>query len=71
MFEAGEDPLFIARRFVRIAGEDIGLADPTALNFAVSTMQGNFQSLAGRGRSSALLLHGVASHSVKRYGATK
>ena len=46
MFEAGEDPLFIARRFVRIAGEDIGLADPTALNLAVSTMQGDFQSCA-------------------------
>ena len=46
MFEAGEDPLFIARRFVRIAGEDIGLADPTALNLAVSTMQGDFHSCA-------------------------
>ena len=40
MFEGGEDPLFIARRFVRIASEDIGLADPHALTQAVSTMQG-------------------------------
>ena len=40
MFEGGEDPLFIARRFVRIASEDIGLADPNALTLAVSTMQG-------------------------------
>ena len=31
MFDAGEDPLFIARRVVRMATEDIGLADPQAL----------------------------------------
>jgi putative ATPase len=31
MFDAGEDPLFIARRVVRMAVEDIGLADPQAL----------------------------------------
>jgi putative ATPase len=31
MFDAGEDPLFIARRVVRMASEDIGLADPQAL----------------------------------------
>ena len=31
MFDAGEDPLFIARRIVRMASEDIGLADPQAL----------------------------------------
>jgi putative ATPase len=31
MFDAGEDPLYIARRVVRIAVEDIGLADPQAL----------------------------------------
>ena len=40
MFEGGEDPLFIARRFVRIASEDIGLADPNALTQAISTIQG-------------------------------
>ncbi len=31
MFDAGQDPLFIARRVVRMASEDIGLADPQAL----------------------------------------
>jgi len=31
MLEAGEDPLYIARRVVRMAVEDIGLAEPTAL----------------------------------------
>jgi putative ATPase len=31
MFDAGEDPLFIARRVMRMASEDIGLADPQAL----------------------------------------
>src|SRR5579864_287994 len=31
MLEAGEDPLYVARRLVRMAVEDIGLADPTAL----------------------------------------
>ncbi len=31
MLEGGEDPLFLARRMVRMASEDIGLADPTAL----------------------------------------
>jgi putative ATPase len=31
MFDAGEDPLFIARRVVRMASEDVGLADPQAL----------------------------------------
>ena len=31
MIESGEDPLYIARRVVRMAVEDIGLADPNAL----------------------------------------
>lgn len=31
MLEGGEDPLFLARRMIRAASEDIGLADPTAL----------------------------------------
>src|SRR5262245_5526462 len=39
MLEAGEDPLYIARRIVRFASEDVGLADPTALPLAVSAMQ--------------------------------
>jgi putative ATPase len=36
MLDAGEDPLFIARRVVRMAAEDIGLADPQALVVAVA-----------------------------------
>jgi putative ATPase len=36
MLEAGEDPLFIARRMIRFASEDIGLADPHALQVALS-----------------------------------
>ena len=36
MLEAGEDPLYIARRIVRFASEDIGLADTNALNVAVN-----------------------------------
>jgi len=36
MLEAGEDPLFIARRLIRFASEDIGLADPGALVQATS-----------------------------------
>ena len=39
MLEAGEDPLYIARRIVRFASEDIGLADPRALELAVSVFQ--------------------------------
>ncbi|MGB9679812.1 MAG: replication-associated recombination protein A [Minisyncoccia bacterium] len=36
MLEAGEDPLYIARRMIRFASEDIGLADPKALDIAVA-----------------------------------
>ena len=39
MLEAGEDPLFIARRLVILAAEDIGLAEPMALTVAVATQQ--------------------------------
>ena len=39
MFEAGEDPRFIARRLIVSASEDIGLADPTALPTAVAAAQ--------------------------------
>ncbi|MGE5196343.1 MAG: replication-associated recombination protein A [Anaerolineae bacterium] len=35
MLNAGEDPLFISRRIVRMASEDIGLADPAALQIAL------------------------------------
>lgn len=39
MLESGEDPLYIARRLVRFASEDIGLADPQALIQAVAAFQ--------------------------------
>jgi len=39
MFDAGEDPLFIGRRLVRMASEDIGLADPQALAIALSAKE--------------------------------
>lgn len=39
MLEAGEDPLYIARRIIRFSSEDIGLADPRALEIAVSAYQ--------------------------------
>ena len=39
MLEAGEDPLFVARRMVILAAEDIGLADPHALGVAVAAQQ--------------------------------
>ena len=39
MLEAGEDPLYIARRMVRFASEDVGAADPAALGYAVDAMQ--------------------------------
>jgi len=36
MLEAGEDPLYVARRVVRMAVEDIGLADPNALSLCMA-----------------------------------
>lgn len=39
MFTAGEDPLFIARRVVRMAVEDVGLADPEALQQALAAKE--------------------------------
>lgn len=46
MLEAGEDPVFIARRMVILASEDIGNADPQALQVAVAAMQAvNFVGL--------------------------
>jgi putative ATPase len=39
MLEAGEDPLYIARRLIRFASEDIGMADPQALVIATSAQQ--------------------------------
>ena len=39
MLEAGEDPLFIARRLIRFASEDVGLADYKALTVATNAYE--------------------------------
>ena len=39
MLEAGEDPIYIARRVTRFASEDVGLADPRALELCVSAFE--------------------------------
>ena len=39
MLEAGEDPLYVARRMIRFASEDVGNADPQALEIAVAAQQ--------------------------------
>ncbi len=39
MLEGGEEPLYIARRLVRIASEDVGQADPSALGICIAGMQ--------------------------------
>ncbi len=39
MLDGGEDPLYIARRLVRFASEDVGMADPSALQTAVAVYQ--------------------------------
>ena len=39
MLEAGEDPLYVARRVTRFASEDVGLADPRALELCVAAFQ--------------------------------
>jgi putative ATPase len=39
MVEAGEDPLYIARRLIRFASEDVGMADPQALVIAMAAQQ--------------------------------
>lgn len=39
MLEAGEDPLYIARRVTRFASEDVGLADPKALEISIAAYQ--------------------------------
>jgi len=39
MLDAGEDPLYIARRMIRFASEDVGMADPQALQVALAAME--------------------------------
>jgi putative ATPase len=58
MIEAGEDPLFILRRMVILASEDIGNADPRALQMAVAALQG-FQ-LVGMPEGRIIMAQAVA-----------
>jgi len=58
MVEAGEDPLFIARRMVIFASEDIGLAQPTALVVANAVFQAC--QVIGYPECAINLAHGVA-----------
>ncbi|MBD3418452.1 AAA family ATPase [Candidatus Micrarchaeota archaeon] len=85
MLDAGEDPLFIARRMVILASEDIGNADPQALVVAVAAMQAvHFVGLpeAQLNLSQAVIYLALApknnaeytailraQHDVKQYGA--
>jgi putative ATPase len=39
MLESGEDPMYLARRIVRFASEDVGLADPRALTLAIAAKE--------------------------------
>jgi putative ATPase len=58
MLEAGEDPLFIARRMVIFASEDVGLADPNALPLAVAVKDA--VHFVGLPEARINLAHGVA-----------
>lgn len=57
MLEAGEDPIFIARRMVVFASEDIGNAEPTALTVAISVFQA--VQIIGLPEAAINLAHGV------------
>jgi putative ATPase len=57
MAEAGEDPRFLARRLVILASEDIGLADPSALQTAVAAAQA--VQIVGWPEASITLAHAV------------
>lgn len=57
MVQSGEDPLFIARRMVIFASEDIGLKDPTALNVANSVFRAC--EIIGYPECAINLAHGV------------
>ncbi len=58
MLEGGEDPLFIARRMVIFASEDVGLADPQALPLAVAVQQA--VHFVGMPEARIALAHGAA-----------
>ena len=85
MLEAGEDPMFVARRIVILAAEDIGLADPQALSVAVAAQQATHLIgmpectlvlseaaiyLARAPKSnSAMKAYGAATEAVREHGA--
>jgi putative ATPase len=75
MLESGEDLMFIARRLVILAGEDVGLADPQALSIAVAAQQaahfvGMPEALFPLTEATLYLATAPKSNSVKRaYGA--
>lgn len=74
MLQSGEDPLYVARRMVRMASEDIGLADDSCLPFAVSTFQSVQQ--VGMPEADCMLAHcavklALAPKSVMVYRAYK
>ncbi len=57
MLEAGEDPLYVARRLIRFASEDVGMADSQALNVAVNAYQASH--FIGMPECSVHLTHAV------------
>jgi len=59
MLEAGEDPMYVARRLVRFASEDVGLADPQALPLAVAAADATHQ-LGMPEANTALAGHGLS-----------
>src|SRR5207248_7174491 len=71
MLEAGEDLMFVARRLVILASEDVGLADPQALPVAVAAQQaahllGMPEALYPLGQATLYLASAPKSNSVKR-----
>jgi putative ATPase len=58
MLEAGEDPLYVARRLVRFASEDVGMADSRALEIAVAAYQASHYN--GMPECNVNLAHAVA-----------
>jgi putative ATPase len=72
MLQAGEDPLYLARRMVRFASEDVGLADPQALVQALAAWQAYHQLGSPEGElalAQAVLYLALAPKSVAVYRA--
>ncbi|MBA3470179.1 MAG: replication-associated recombination protein A [Herpetosiphonaceae bacterium] len=75
MLEGGEDPLYVARRVIRMAVEDIGLADPLALGICVAAQQavhfmGSGEGALALAQSVVYLAQAPKSNAVYRaYGA--